>query len=99
MRNYELTVLLRPDYTSDEQQKTQEKLAKLIADLGGKVEKTDNWGRKMTAYKIGKYDEAVYVFYSVSMDPAKAQAIEQAVKLTDGVIRYLFLLADDKAGK
>lgn len=96
MRNYELTVLLRPDFSSDELQKAQDKISKTLSDLGAKVEKTESWGRKMMAYRIGKYDEAVYVFFSFSMDPAKAQAAEENVKRADGVIRHLFVLAEEQ---
>jgi len=99
MRNYELTVLLRPDFSSDELQKAQDKISKTLTDAGAKVEKTESWGRKMLAYAIGKYDEAVYVFFSFSMDPANAQTTEESVKRADGVIRHLFVLAEEQGNE
>ena len=99
MRNYELTVLLRPDFSSDELQKAQDRVSKLLGDFGAEIQKTDAWGRKMLAYKIGKYDEAVYVFYAFTMDPSKAQAAEEGVKRADGVIRHLFVLAEEQVAE
>jgi small subunit ribosomal protein S6 len=88
-RAYELTVLFAPDLASEELKKAQDTVSGHIATLGGKVTKMDSWGRKMLSYKIGKFEDAVYVLYMVSIDAAKAQELEQLVKNTAGVIRHL----------
>ena len=95
-RSYELTVLFAPDLTSDAVQKLQNKVSELITTAGGKISRTDVWGRKQLSYRIGKRDEANFVLFFFSLDSGKAQAFEQSVKLTEGVIRHLLIQADVK---
>lgn len=93
-RAYELTVMFAPTLTSEELKKAQDAVSGHITSLGGKISKTDNWGRKMMAYKIGKFEDAVYVLFSMTLDSLKAQDLEQSVKHTPGVIRHLCVTAD-----
>ncbi|HZZ98374.1 MAG TPA: 30S ribosomal protein S6 [Candidatus Saccharimonadia bacterium] len=96
IRSYELTVLSAPDLTSDQLQKVQNKVSELITTAGGKVSKTDVWGRKHLESHIGntKYDEANYVLFTFTLDSSKAQEVEHAVLLTEGVIRHLLILGN-----
>ncbi|HKY73859.1 MAG TPA: 30S ribosomal protein S6 [Patescibacteria group bacterium] len=93
-RAYELTVLFAPDLTSEQLKKAQDAVTGHITTLGGKISKTDNWGRKLMAYRIQKHEDAVYVLYVFSLDAAKAQELEQLVKHTSGVIRHLCVLVE-----
>jgi len=51
-RAYELTVLFAPDLTSEQLKKAQDAVTGHITTLGGKISKTDNWGRKLMAYRV-----------------------------------------------
>ncbi len=95
-KSYELTVLFSPESTSDELQKLQNTISKVVTAHGGKIEKTEVWGRKLMAYRIKKFDEAFYVVYTLSVETQKAQELEQAVKLTDGVLRHLFIAVEEE---
>ena len=88
-RAYELTVMYAPNLTSEELKKAQDAVSDHITSFGGKVSKADTWGRKMLAYKIEKFEDAVYVLYHITLDALKAQELEQLVKHTPGVIRHL----------
>ncbi|HIH47432.1 TPA: 30S ribosomal protein S6 [Candidatus Woesearchaeota archaeon] len=94
LRNYELTVLYRPDLTSEELKKSQDAVASTVKSLGGDIKKIDEWGRRPMAYKIKKQQEAVYLLYHLSLDPEKSQVLEQNVIRTSGVLRHLFVIAD-----
>lgn len=96
-KTYELVVLLNPTLTSDLLKKTQEDIQKFITSKKGSVKKTEEWGRKVLAYAIGKHTEAVYVLYQVEMDPADAQALDRMVQLNDTVIRHLLVVNEGKA--
>jgi len=78
-----------PNLTSEELKKAQDAVSDHITSFGGKVSKADTWGRKMLAYKIEKFEDAVYVLYHITLDALKAQELEQLVKHTPGVIRHL----------
>jgi len=99
LRNYELTVLYRPDLTSDELKKSQDAVVSAVKVLGGEVKKADEWGRKPMAYKIRKLQEAVYVLYHLSLDPKNSKVLEQNVVRTNGVLRHLFVAAEEPKKK
>lgn len=96
MNNYEFAVLYHPDLEVD-LSKAEGKLTKIITDNGGKIKKTDNWGKRKLAYSIKGHDYAVYVFYIVELPSASVQKIETTLTITDEVIRFLITRPDVKA--
>lgn len=96
-QQYELTVLFSPEHTSDALQKLQDKISQTITAHGGKIKKTDVWGRKSLAYRLlNKHMDAVFVFYLCIVDTSKVAELVRAVQLTDGVLRHLFVIAKDQ---
>ena len=90
MRNYEIAVVLHPDLEID-LAATLEKVEGIITKNGGKITKKDNWGKRKLAYKINKQDWGIYVFYEVSVDCAKINKINQSLRITEEVMRYLIV--------
>jgi small subunit ribosomal protein S6 len=95
VNTYEVAVLFHPDLEID-LSKPQAKVEKIIKDNGGKITKTDNWGKKKLAYQIDKQDHAVYVFYTVEMPGEGVRKVESTLNITDEVIRYLITRIDLK---
>jgi small subunit ribosomal protein S6 len=91
-----MAVLYHPDLEID-LEKAESKLKKIIADNGGTIAKTDNWGKRKLAYPINKQDYAVYVFYTVDMPAENVQKVEQIFNITDEIIRFLITKPDLKA--
>jgi small subunit ribosomal protein S6 len=77
--------------------KATAKVEKIITDNGGKVVKTDNWGKRKLAYQIKNHETAVYVFYTVDIPPTNVMKIESTLNITDEVIRFLITKPDLKA--
>lgn len=96
MHTYEIAILFHPDLEID-LTKPQAKVEKIFTDNGGKIEKTDNWGKRKLAYAIAKQDHAVYVFYTVELPAQSVRKIESTLNITDEVIRYLITRPDFKA--
>ena len=94
MRNYEIAVVLHPDLEID-LESTTTKVEKIITDLGGKIDKKDNWGKRKLAYKVNKQDWGIYVFYNIEVDPAKVSDINQALRITEEVMRYLIVSTEN----
>ena len=82
MNLYELAVLYHPDLEID-LEKAENRVKKIIADNGGKITNTDNWGKRKLAYPINKQDFAVYVFYTVEIPGENVGKIEQTFNITD----------------
>lgn len=90
MKQYELVVLLHPDLEIDVDSPIS-KLEKLIEAASGKVIKRDNWGKKRLAYAVKHHDFAVYVAFDIQIDPKNVRQLENAVLLTEEVIRHLLV--------
>ncbi len=95
MREYELAVLYHPDLEVD-LSKAEDRIATIIKNNKGKITGTDNWGKRKLAYPIKKLDHAVYVFYSVELPAEKAQKVDETLRITDEVIRFLLVKIDPK---
>ena len=93
---YELAVLYHPDLEID-LEKAEAQVAKLVAEAGGKITATDNWGKRKLAYKISGHEHAVYVFYTLEMEGAGVSKLNNALNITDEVIRFLISKPDLKA--
>jgi small subunit ribosomal protein S6 len=60
--------------------------------------KVDLWGRRQLAYTIGPRDTGYYVVARFSVEPPVLPEFERALKLDDGVVRYLIALHEHEVG-
>lgn len=95
MNQYEIAILYHPDLEID-LEKASKRVEKIFTDNGGKITKTDNWGKRKLAYPISKNEHAVYVFYTVNIPSGSVQKIETTLNITDEVIRFLITKPDLK---
>ena len=93
MKDYELTVLVHPDFESD-LEKVLDKVRSLITANGGEIAKEDNWGKKKLAYTIKGQDFAIYVAMDVKLPAAAPLKISNTLNITDEVLRYLLVKAE-----
>ena len=96
VKEYELTVLIHPDLETD-LDKALGKVKSLVTDNGGEIIKEDNWGKKKLAYQIKREDFAIYVYLEVNLPADAPLKISNTLNITDEVLRYLLVKADDKA--
>ena len=93
---YELAVLFHPDLEID-LDKAEKQVEKLVSEAKGKITATDNWGKRKLAYKIAGHEHAVYVFYTLEMPAEGISKLNDALNITDEVIRFLVTKPDLKA--
>jgi small subunit ribosomal protein S6 len=58
----------------------------------------DHWGRRQLAYKIGPRETGYYVIARFHANPTTLPEYERAMKLDDGVVRYLITLFEHEVG-
>jgi small subunit ribosomal protein S6 len=76
-----------------------EKLTKYHGLLSLAEEATlDLWGRRQLAYQIKKRDTGYYVVARFTCDTTLLPEFERALKLDDGVLRYLISLYEHELG-
>ena len=77
--------------------KAEEQILKVFANSKAKVIGSDNWGKRKLAYPIKKQEHAIYVFYTLEIEPSEIKKIETTLNITDEIIRYLIVKPDLKA--
>jgi small subunit ribosomal protein S6 len=99
MRNYEITYIVHPDLDDSAFKKLNDLIGSWIKDGGGKITKSDVWGKRKMAYAIRKQDQGQYVLLQVEMDPSFGSELERQLGLQESVLRYLIVAveAEDEA--
>jgi small subunit ribosomal protein S6 len=76
-----------------------ERLEKLQGLLGlAEPAEIEHWGRRALAYKIGRHENGYYIISRFVAEPKVLPEYERALKLDDGVIRYLVSLLEHELG-
>ena len=88
MRRYE-TIFIVSETLADEQvREITERLHGVIAKQGGKVVRTDNWGRRTLAYELGKSRRGNYVLVVWVGAPEAVVESERSLHFNELVLRY-----------
>ena len=95
MRNYEFTFIIHSDVEDEGIPDVTEKVSQFITAGGGQVTNVDHWGRRRLAYQIQKQTEGYYVLMHVQLDPQSIGELKRNLKLTEEVIRYLLVRANE----
>ena len=80
-----------------------DKLTRLHGLLGGKGAppadlQVDLWGRRQLAYTIGPRETGYYAVARFGTEPDALPEFERALRLDDGVVRYLISLHEHEVG-
>jgi small subunit ribosomal protein S6 len=59
---------------------------------------TEHWGRRALAYKIGRHENGYYIISRFTVEPKVLPEFERALKLDEGVVRYLVTLHEHELG-
>lgn len=98
MKEYELTVLIRPDLEVDLEAPLS-KIRDIVKNAGGEIITEDNWGKQKLMYKIKGEDFAVYVYMDLKLPSDAPLKISNTLNITEEVVRYLLVTADEKGRK
>ena len=95
MRQYELVMLINPEADQERLEAVVDRVRRIASDHGGEIVSENNWGKRKLAYKIGQYSEANYHLANLHMEGEGTKALDNALKLTDDVLRHLLIRQDD----
>ena len=94
-REYETIFILKPDVTNDAIGQANAKIRGVIEAGGGQLLKVENWGRRKLAYEVKKQLKGIYVFFNYLGGAGLVEEVERNLHLTDTVIRYYSIKADE----
>jgi small subunit ribosomal protein S6 len=95
VRTYEVVFIAAPTLTNEELEAFTAQMQGVVESRNGKVVKTDFWGRKSMAYRIGKYREGYYVVLTLEADGAAIAELERRFRVADSIIRFLSVRLDE----
>lgn len=95
MRSYELMFVVVPTATDEELDKLIGQLEAVVKSSNGEILSVERVGKKKLAYRIGKYDEGLYVLFSVKASGELVKEFERRLKVSDAVLRYVSVRVDE----
>jgi small subunit ribosomal protein S6 len=95
-RKYELVYVVSPEATDAQVADLHTQVEQIAQRLGGKIDKTDNWGRRKLAYEIGPHKEGTYVLETIDGGGELMKEIDRRLKVSDLIIRHLIVRIDEE---
>ena len=87
MRHYEIMIILDPNLEEKTVQPSLDQFMKVVTDGGGKVEKTDIWGKRRLAYPIEKKPEGYYAIVDLTAEPNTVLELDRQLNLNETILR------------
>ena len=94
-REFETIFILRPDTNQDGIQLVNTRVKGVIEQLGGRVIKLDNWGKRKLAYEVKKQLKGIYLYWQYLGTTGVVEEIERNLRMLDAVIRYYTVKVDE----
>jgi small subunit ribosomal protein S6 len=88
LRKYEIMVILPSDADDAVIGAATDRIARVLAERGGEVVKSDRWGKRRLAYEIGRQSEGFYLVVECLADPTAMKELDRVLALADEVIRF-----------
>jgi small subunit ribosomal protein S6 len=88
--------VVSPEATDEQVADLHTQVDSIVQRFNGRVEKTENWGRRRLAYEIGRHKEATYVLEVIDGTGDLMKEIDRRLKVTDLVIRHLVVRVDEE---
>jgi small subunit ribosomal protein S6 len=93
MRHYEIVLLVHPDQ-SEQVPGMLERYRSLVEEKGGKVHRSEDWGRLQLAYTIAKLHKAHYLMINIECDKETLEELEGIFRFNDAILRHLTVRKD-----
>ena len=94
MNKYELTIVLDGKGGAAKKKKVTEALEKVLKIFKGAIKDSKEWGVKELAYKMGKSETGLFLFFEVELDPKGVKALNDKLRTDADIIRYLVVRKD-----
>jgi small subunit ribosomal protein S6 len=92
--SYEIVIIISPDVADEALEPIVEGIRQFVTGKGGEVTEVTRWGKKKLAYPIKHALEGNYVLFRFKLDPAANKELENNLKISEKVLRYLLIKLD-----
>jgi small subunit ribosomal protein S6 len=94
LRDYELTLIINPDFSEEQFEATLDNMSRFITERGGTVSDIDRWGKRRLAYPIKHYIEGNYVLAKIQIEPGVGKELEANLQISGDILRHLLVKLD-----
>ena len=98
-RQYELVYVVSPEITEEGVTELHERIAEIVGQLGGSIDKTDNWGRRRLAYEIDRHREGTYVIELITGPGTLVTELGRRLRVMEQLLRHLIVRVDEDLRK
>jgi small subunit ribosomal protein S6 len=91
MNNYELTLVIDGKGGAAKKKKVTETLEKTLKIFKGEIKDSKDWGVKEMAYKIGKSETGLYLYFELELDGKGVKALNEKLRTDPEILRYLVI--------
>lgn len=95
-RQYELLYIVSPDATDQQVTELHDEVQAIVSRMDGRIDKTDNWGRRKLAYEIKRHKDGIYVLETVTGSGELMKELDRRLKVTDLIVRHLVVRIDER---
>ena len=94
-RKYEVMFIVRPDMVEEELNKLVSTLESSVTSAHGTA-KTEVWGKRRLAYRVGKFNDGIFVLMLVEAGGATIHEVERRLRVTEPVIKFITVRTDEE---
>jgi small subunit ribosomal protein S6 len=88
-RNYELMLVINPEWTEEKLSSTTSNISQFIVGLGGNVAEVKPLGKRRLAYPIKHFNEGYYLLLQFKLKSESGPELENRLNISEEIIRYL----------
>ena len=91
MALYEHVYMARQDISAQQVEALTDQFKKIVAGLGGTIDKTEYWGVKSLAYRIKKNRKAHFTLMNIDAPHAAVAEMQRQMSINEDILRFITL--------
>lgn len=95
MKNYEAMFIISTALGKEALDNLIAAINDVITKNGGKIENSQNWGRRNLAFRLKKKTEGVYYLVNFKILPDKVARIDEQYRLNESIVRHTIFLKEE----
>ena len=88
-QRYETIIIAVPTLSDEELDQVTALLEEVITSGGGTLLRTDRWGKRRLAYRVGKHDDGIYTLFFYEGPASIVRELERRVRIDDRLLRFM----------
>lgn len=97
MTEYETIFIIQPDLSEEDAEALAKTFEQVLVDQQSTLNKSERWGKKRLAYRVGRHWEGYYIFFEYSGVHTALVELERRLRIHEHVIKFLSVRKDPRA--